>query len=204
MISTKLINPTHTAVLVIDIQNDYCSSSGGIAKQFGFNMSSLQKTVPKIIDFVEKARTKGLPIIFFQMIENPKYMAENAKLKVGDWSFCSPNTEGYDYYQIKPQKSDHQLVKKTYDAFSNPELEQILKSENIENLIILGGYTAVCVDTTIRSGFTRGYHIVVPKDLVGMPEEQMYQHKAALDVWEIIFAHIVNSNEILSEWEKTS
>ena len=130
-------------------------------------------------------------------------MAENAKLKKGSKSFCSPDTEGFDYYQIKPGKSDHQIVKKSYDAFSNPELEQILKNSNIENLIVIGAYTAVCVDTTIRSGFTRGYHIIVPEDLVGMPEERMYQHKATIDVWKIIFAHVVDSQEIISEWEKS-
>ena len=187
--------------VVIDIQNDYCSSSGEIAKQLGIDLTPVQEVVPNIISFVDKARTKGLPIIFTQMIEDPKYMAENAKLKKGSKSFCSPDTEGYEYYQIKPHKSDHQVVKKSYDAFSNPELEAILNKRGIKNLIIIGAYTAVCVDTTIRSGFTRGYHIVVPQDLVGMPKEREYQHNAAIDVWKIIFAHVVNSEEILSEWQ---
>ena len=128
-------------------------------------------------------------------------MAENAKLKKGSKSFCSPNTEGFEYYQIKPEKTDYQIIKKSYDAFSNPELEEILKKHGTKNLLIIGAYTAVCVDSTIRSGFTRGYHIVVPQDLVGMPEERKNQHNAAIDVWKIIFAHIVNSKEIISEWK---
>ena len=136
------------------------------------------------------------------MINDPKYMAENARIKKTTLSFCSPNTEGFDFYQIKPEKSDYKIVKKSYDVFSNPKVEKILKKENIKNLIIIGLYTAVCVDTTIRSGFTRGYHIVVPKDLVGTPKERNYQGKAVIDVWEIIFAHVVNSKDILSMWEK--
>ena len=202
MIFKDLINPKTTALIVIDIQNDYCSSSGEIAKQLGVDLSPVQKIIPKLVDFVEKARAKGLPIIFTQMIEDPKYMAENAKLKKGSKSFCSPNSEGFKYFQIKPDKSDYQIVKKSYDAFSNPELEKILEKHDIKNLIIIGAYTAVCVDTTIRSGFTRGYHIVIPQDLVGMPEEKKYQHNAAIDVWKIIFAHVVDSKEIISKWQK--
>jgi len=200
MIPHSLVDPAHTALLVIDIQNDYCSSSGKIAQQLDLDLSTLQNTIPNIIEFVKNARAKGLPIIFTQMIEDPEHMAENAQLKNDGKAFCSPNTEGFDYYKIKPHQNDHQLIKKSYDAFSNPELENILKKKNIKNTIVIGAYTAVCVDATIRSGFTRGYHIVVPEDLVGMPEERMYQHDAALDVWKIIFAHVVNSNSVLSAW----
>lgn len=62
----------------------------------------------------------------------------------------------------------------------------------------------MCVDTTIRSGFTHGYHIIIPENLVGMPKERAYQEKAAIDVWKSIFAHVVNSEEIISEWEKSN
>lgn len=203
MILKDLINPKTTALLVIDIQNDYCSSSGKIGQGLGLDLSPVQKVIPELINFVEKARTKGLPIIFTQMIEDPKYMAENAKLKKGSKSFCSPNTKGFEYYQIKPEETDYQVVKKSYDAFSNPKLEKILKKHGIKNLLIIGAYTAVCVDSTIRSGFTRGYHIVVPQDLVGMPEERKSQHNAAIDVWKVIFAHVVDSKEIVSGWKNS-
>lgn len=83
-------------------------------------------------------------------------------------------------------------------------MDKILKKHGIENLIIVGAYTAVCVDTTLRTGFTKGYNIVIPRDLVGMPEERMYQHKAALDVWRLIFAHVVDSEEILKLWSGTN
>lgn len=197
----QLVDTTKTALIVIDIQNDYCAPDGKIAKDVGLDVSQLQQTVSKLITFVDKAREVGLPIIFTQMIEDPKYMAPNAKFKSNGRDLCSPNTKGFEYYKIKPQPNDSQLIKKTYDAFSNPELNEILKRHDIENLIIVGAYTAVCVDTTLRTGYTKGYNIVIPEDLVGMPEERMYQHKASLDVWRLIFAHVVDSEEIISLWE---
>jgi len=202
MIAKELINPQKTALLVIDIQVDYCSDTGEIANQLNLDLSPVQKILSRLTEFVNKARETGLPIVFTQMIEDPKYMAKNAQLKKGTRAVCSPDTEGFKYYKIKPEKTDYQIVKKTYDAFSNPELEKILKKHEIENVLIVGAYTAVCVDTTIRSAFTRGYNIVVPQDLVGMPLERKYQHDAAIDVWKIIFAHVVNSEEIMALWEK--
>lgn len=198
----KLVDPKTTAVIVIDIQNDYCAPSGKIAKEIGLDVTALQSTVPHLIEFVDKSREMELPIIFTQMIEDPEYMAENAKLKKEGRSLCTPDTEGFEYYQIQPKEGDYELIKKTYDAFSNPELEEILKKHNIKNLIIIGAYTAICVDSTIRAGFTRGYNIVVPEDLVGMPEERAYQQKAAIDVWKLIFAHVVKSDEIKKEWRE--
>ena len=197
----QLVDPTKTALIVIDIQNDYCAPDGIIAKEVGLDVSRLQNTVDNLITFVDKVRKVGLPIIFTQMIEDHKYMAPNAQLKSNGRELCSPDTKGFGYYKIKPHENDYQLVKKTYDAFSNNELDKILKNHGVENLIIVGAYTAVCVDTTLRTAFTKGYNIVIPQDLVGMPEERMYQHKAALDVWKLIFAHVVDSDEILKLWD---
>ena len=208
MILQKLINPRNTAILVIDIQNDYCSENGKIAKIRKFDVKSVQKIIPNLINFIETARKFKLPIIFTRMIEDPKYMKENAKIKIRSsklpLTLCSPKTWGFEYYKIKPQKKDVEIIKKTYDAFSNSKLENILKKMKIKNLIITGVYTAVCVDTTLRTGFTKGYNIIVPEDLVSMAKEGIYQHDAAIDVWKIIFAHVVKSDEIIETWKKQS
>jgi ureidoacrylate peracid hydrolase len=199
----QLTDPRKTALIVIDIQNDYCGPDGKIAKERGLDVSELQYMIPNLIKFVEQTRDMKLPIIFTQMIEDPEYMAENAKLKKAGHSLCTPDTEGFEYYKIKPEETDYQLIKKSYDSFSNPELERILKKHKIKNLIIVGAYTAVCVDATIRTGFTKGYNIIVPEDLVGMPGERKYQHEAALDVWRLIFAHVVKSEEIIKLWQES-
>lgn len=72
----------------------------------------------------------------------------------------------------------------------------------IKNLIITGVNTAVCVDATLRTGFTKGYNIIISEDLVSMPKERMYQHNATIDIWKTIFAHIEKSDEIIKVWEQ--
>lgn len=202
----NLIDPKKTALLVIDIQNDYCSEKGKIAKLRKLDINPVKKNIPKLIEFTETAKNFNLPIIFTRMIEDPKYMKQNAKIKIKSSkvpiSLCSPKTWGFEYYKIRPKKGDIKIIKKSYDAFSNPKLENFLKKRKIKNLIITGVYTAVCVDTTLRTGFTKGYNIIVPKDLVSMVKEKLYQHNAAIDVWSTIFAHVANSKDIVKIWKK--
>ncbi len=206
MISSSLINPNNTALLVIDIQNDYCSKNGKIAMERKMDVSPVQNIVRPLINFIKVARNKKVPIIYTRMIEDHRFMKENAKIKFSASSksldLCSPNSNGFEYYKVRPGKNDFEIIKKSYDAFSNPELNKILKKVKAKNLIITGAYTAVCVDATLRSGYTRGYNIVVPEDLVSMPKERFYMHSAAIDVWNLIFAHVVNSKDIVLIWNK--
>ncbi len=200
----NLINKNNTAVLVIDIQNAYCSSKGKISK-LGFDVSHFEKMVSKIDSFVKKLRDSGFTIVFTRMIEDPKYMAENAKIKIRENKspvISSPNTFGFSYFKISPKREDVEIIKKSYDAFSNQKLSKILKYKHIKNLIIIGAYTPVCVDTTVRSAFTKGYNVFIPQDLVSTVKESMYQQKAVFDVWRSIFAHVTDSKSLLAYVKK--
>ena len=205
MLNKDLVNPKNTVILVIDIQNDYCSEKGKIAKFRKFDMRPVQKIVPKILKFVDFARNKGLPIIWTRMIEDPRYLPPNYSYKIKHTpipiSACTPGTFGFDYYKIKPVRGDFQIVKRAYDAFDKPKLQKVLKSKKIKNLIIVGAYTSVCVDTSVRSGFRLGYNIIVPEDLVAMPKQRWHLHKAALENMGTIFAFVVDSKEIVNVWK---
>ena len=202
----KLINPKNTALIVVDIQNDYCADDGKVALERKFDLTPVQKSIPVLIRFLDVAREYNVPIIFTRMIEDHRYMKTNAKIKFQTskkgLDLCTPNTYGFEYYQVKPQKGDFEITKKTYDAFSNATLEKILKRKKIKNIILVGAYTAVCVDATLRSAFTKGYNIVVPRDLVSMPKERQRHHRAAIDIWNFIFAHVLKSREIETCWKK--
>jgi ureidoacrylate peracid hydrolase len=198
----KLINPKKTAVLVIDIQNDYCSEKGKIAKLRKFDMTPILKIIPKISKFLDVARAVKMPIIWTRMIEDPKYMKKNAAQRIlsspKPLILCTPGTSGFDYYKIRPKKGDKEVIKRHYDSFSNPKLQKTLQKMKIKNLIILGVYTSVCVDSTIRSAHRLDYNVILPKDMVAMPVERWHLHKAALENLEMIFAYTTTSDELMN------
>lgn len=203
----KFVIPKKTALLVIDMQYDYCAQNGKLPTFFKFSTKSIRKMIPKLSNFIEQARESNVTIIWTRMIEDQKSAPTNLKLKMRSRTktvpgFCVKGTKGFDYYSIHPNKKDKEIVKNQYDAFTNNSLGVYLKNKGIANLIFTGVYTSRCVDSTLRSASARGYNCIVPKDLVGVAEEMQNEHDAALSVWDAIFAYVVSSKNIVDVWKR--
>jgi ureidoacrylate peracid hydrolase len=197
------IDPKNTALIVIDVQNGYCSNEGSF-KSYGFDISPMQEMVPKLKEFISAYKEKGGLVIYTQEIEgeeSPKNMKE--LYKRGPLTpMCLPGTLDAEFYEIAPQGDDVVIKKHTWSAFSNPELEEVLKEKGIENLILTGVCTDVCVNATLESGFERGYNIIVPKDLVATDGRDWRQnlHNIYLNAsWPILKAHVYDSKEVLEK-----
>jgi len=201
----KVINVGPTAILVIDLQNAYCSKKGSMAK-LGNDTSANEEVVSRIVNFLQQTRTFSDLVIFTKMIEDPKYMLDNAKLKAtmtkGVVAVSSPGTFDFEYAGIKPNDTDKEITKKSYDVFSNPELEKILSEEGVKNIIITGVNGDVCVDTTIRSAYTKGYNVIVPSDLISTIKEKTYRQESAMELWEQFFAYVLDSKTIINTFNK--
>jgi ureidoacrylate peracid hydrolase len=194
-----------TAILVIDLQNAYCSKNGSMAK-LGHDVSINEEIVSRVSKFLDRARNLTALVIFTKMIEDSEYMADNAKLKAivakDKVAISSPGTYDFEYAGIKPNDTDKEITKKSYDAFSNPDLEKILSEKGIKNLIITGVNGDVCVDTTIRSAYTKGYNVIVPEDLVGTIREKVYRQESAIELWKQFFAYVLDSETIINTLQK--
>ena len=68
------VNPEHAAVLVIDIQNDFCHEDGYLRK-LGLDISATQSMVPRLVQFLDEARKVNVKIIFVQGIYNNRYLS---------------------------------------------------------------------------------------------------------------------------------
>ncbi len=193
----KLNRLGNIAILVLDIQNDFCHEEG-IFSRLGFNLKPIQKTVPKIISFIDKARQHNVPIFYSKQIESDEVSPTNLKnqFKSGRLkTVCAPNSWGSELYKLKPLSNEKVLEKYTYDFFSNNELRKRLKEKQINTVIITGVNTDICVDTTVRSAFTLGYNIIIPEDLVASINQEAHQH--LLKIFHRFFGTVVKSDEIL-------
>jgi len=201
----NVINVGPTAILVIDLQNAYCSKKGSMAR-LGHDTSINEEIVSRISNFLDKARNLATLVIFTKMIEDPEYMADNAKLKAtmakNTVAVSSPGTFDFEYAGIKPNDTDKEITKKSYDVFSNPDLEKMLVEGGIKNLIITGVNGDVCVDTTIRSAYTKGYNVIVPEDLVGTIKDKIYRQESVIGLWKQFFAYVLDSKTIINTLQK--
>lgn len=161
------LNPLHAALIVIDMQNDFCSPSGVMAK-LDKNVSNMDKLVADINSLIDVCNYKNIPVLYTQQIYDRTKQSDlqNEQYDLdGKLVTCDINGDGWRFYGFNP--SDNQVYQKyNYNIFSNQRLSDTLVKSNTKTLIITGVSTQICVETAIRNGFDLGYKIVVPSDLV--------------------------------------
>ena len=141
MILTNRNPMTNTALLIVDVQN-------GIAAKKPYAFDEIITNIKKLL---EKFRELTLPVIFVQHDD-----------EVG--SELEPGTNGWEIVkEIAPNKKDKVIRKRFNSAFRETTLEKELHEQGITTLIIAGMQTELCIDTTIRVAFEKGFEIIIPE-----------------------------------------
>ena len=180
-----------TAVVVIDMQNAY-ASPGGYVDLAGFDTAGAAGTIGRIATVLETARSVGVQVVFLQNGWDADY-AEAGGPGSPNWHKSNalktmrahPELAGqllarggWDYSLVDaltPQPGDITLHKTRYSAFFNSQLDSVLRSRGIRNIVFVGIATNVCVESTLRDGFHLEYFGVMLEDAthhLGPPEMQ--------------------------------
>lgn len=142
------LNPEKSTLIVMDMQEFFLNENS-----HAFIPSS-KAIIPNIQNLINRYYEKNLPVIFTQHLNTN----EDAGL-MGEWwmdTLAADNPLGriVNYIDIK----DSIVIKKSqYDAFYNTNLEKLLKTDNITDVVITGVMTHLCCETTARSAFVRGF-----------------------------------------------
>lgn len=188
------------AVLVVDIQNDFCHPNGAFAKR-GLNVKPAQAVVPRIKAFIEKVRAHEIPVIYSRQIESDTHSPRNLKKQFESGKLnpvCSPDSWGAELYLLEPTDGELVVEKYTYDVLSSSSA--ILKLEGTDTVIVTGVNTDICIDTTVRSAFTKGFNIIIPRDLVATMNPEVQEHY--LKVFDQFFGTVSDSESILAYLSK--
>jgi len=187
-----------SALVVIDTQNDFCSPNGICAKN-GNDISKLKKIIVNLKTAVNRARQNEMEIIWVQYLGDDKYKKPNLierDKKKKKKTKCLENTQGAEFYQVVPNKTER-IIKKyaCFDPFLNPEFEAYLKERKITHLILAGIYADVCLDSTARTGFQKGYNISVLRDCT---ESIHYDKENVLEFMKKFYnANIIKSDNFV-------
>ncbi|MGH7089757.1 MAG: cysteine hydrolase family protein, partial [Stellaceae bacterium] len=100
-------------------------------------------------------------------------------------SICRAESWGAEFYAVAPAAEDRVVIKHRYDAFFGTDLDLILRTRQVDTVILTGVTTNVCVESTARQAFFHGYRLVLAADLMAalLPEE----HAASLHTLETYF-----------------
>lgn len=174
------INPSETALIVVDMQNAY-ASPGGYLDLAGFDIEGAAAVIDKIALLVAAARKAGVTVVFFQNGWDPDYVEAGGPGSPNWWKSNAlktmrerPELQGkllakgtWDYQlvdRLKPQPGDIVIEKSRYSAFYNTALDSMLRARGVKTLVFCGIATNVCVESTLRDGFFLEYFGVLLED----------------------------------------
>ena len=199
----EILNPCHTAIVVVDMQNDFCAENGYIHATQGADMSGNRSLAERIGRLVKAGRTAGCEIVWVKAIYDhdllPAPMLSKMLERGNGAVCCASGSWGADFYEISPENGEQVVEKRCYSAFHNTQMDDILRRRSIKSLIITGVATNVCVDSTLREAFFHGYYIVMPPDCVG--SANMPLHEATIKSVEFIFGDVPESIKVIQMWE---
>jgi ureidoacrylate peracid hydrolase len=187
-----------TAVLIIDVQNDYCHPDGVFAKVAKFPIDTIPAIYQNINRLVLESREKSIPVIWVKMMwDNDEEVGilgdkstflKHEGLRRGTWG-----SELVDKLDVHPD--DMIVEKKRFSAFYKTELAEVLKELGVQKLIIGGVRTDFCVESTVRDAFFRDYEVITASDCVASYIQKL--HEGSLQVMGTVFSKVMKTDEII-------
>ena len=217
------IDAERTAVLVIDMQNDF-GAKGGIFDRAGIDISQIQKVVAPTARVLAAARKEAMKVIYLKMgfrpdlsdagpPDSPNWI-KHAMMHFGEAVRAPGGTESRilirDTWntdivnELKPQPDDLVIWKNRFSGFYQTELDSVLKRLNAKCLVFTGCTTSVCVESTIRDATFRDYSPVLLEDCTAEPIGQglpRSNHEASLLLIQSLFGWVSHSDHFLKALE---
>ena len=197
------MDPKKTALVLIEYQNDFTSDGGTLHDAVQPVMAS-SNMLPNTVATVAKARELGVTIVhapitftddYHELTPEPygilKGVVDSKSFRKGTWG-----AEIVD--DLAPEQSDIVVEgKRGLDAFASTNLDFILRSRGITNIALSGFLTNCCVESTMRTGYEKGYNVITLKDCTATLSEE--EQRMAVEKNYPMFSRPMNHEELLED-----
>ena len=200
--ATPVVNPAQTAVVLIEYQNDFTTEGGTLHGAVSAVMDStgmLQNTV----DLVAKARAAGATIVHTPISFVEGYGEISAQPYgilagvVESNSFVKDSWGAEITKDMTPEPGDIVIEgKRGFDAFASTNLDFILRSKGITTIALGGFLTNCCVESTMRTGYEKGYQVYTLTDCLAATSQS--EHDNAISKDYPMFSRPVTSTEFVA------
>lgn len=199
-LTANLIMPDKTALIIVDVQNDYCHPEGALASA-GNDVTAVKEMMPRLHGLIAAARAHGVPVIYIQTFhekatDSQVWVSRSGR---GSLGVCRRGSWGAEFFEVAPLADEIIINKHRYSAFINTRLDSVLRTLRIETLIMTGVSTNVCVESTARDGFMRDYHIVLAEDACASYSRAA--HEMTVENMKGYFGAVSSAAEVEENWK---
>lgn len=221
------VEPRHSALILIDVLNDFCTDAGLIART-KTEIPHVLAAIPRIRALLEGARAADVSIFHVQAIYGPMFRGQGSPFRYPShataegavWcasaadlddqaaqfdpdvvEVCLEATHGADFLpEVSPQGHETVIRKHRYSALLDTALDGELRRRGIQTVVLAGVTTNCCVESTARDLAMSDYDTIVAEDCVATKDLVRHLHYASLEQIRTYFGIVTPSQRILDQW----